>query len=379
MNPTFQQTSPLSCNIERQTSVPPAIRGCTRLQSRHPQLRLKTHGGRILAQHSAPYHRGSGQMAQSPSPSAEEKGRGAEPADSGCPPHRNGAARKPGFPAPSASARRAAPHTKWRPTITASEGRCGGEAPLSSGPPHLAADEGALSSRPRRPPSPQSGLGALGPRLTAPSGSIGPSPLSTARSGHVSRPRLRLGPADDLQRERREGSLAAALRKARGPGASAPRGGTPATARGARVEPLRPRPGARPGPAHRPSGRSRRCRAPPPSFPHAKCPLVTPVPPRPALPRRSPQLLPAPPGPAPVPVAQRLSSGCGSPRGSGFRAHAHLAPTRGWRRARCAEPGAGLPPPLSLRRGARSGRAPHLFAGPTEESKEAPQNRQPTV
>lgn len=172
-------------------------------------------------------------------------------------------------------------------------------------------------------------------------------------------------PRRGAQKSARPGGFGAARRNA---GHSSRREGRTAAAPPRR--PARPRP---------PTGRSRRCRAPPPSFPHAKCPLVTPVPPRPALPRRSPQLLPAPPGPAPVPVAQRLSSGCGSPRGSGFRAHAHLAPTRGWRRARCAEPGAGLPPPLSLRRGARSGRAPHLFAGPTEESKEAPQNRQPTV
>lgn len=116
------------------------------------------------------------------------------------------------------------------------------------------------------------------------------------------------------------------LREARGPAASARCRGRPARPRGARVEPLRPRPSARPGPAHRPKRRSRRCRAPSPSFPREKWPLVTPVPPRPSLPRRSPQLLLAPPRPAPVPVTQRLSSGCAPPRGSGFRAHAHLAP-----------------------------------------------------
>lgn len=162
------------------------------------------------------------------------------------------------------------------------------------------------------------------------------------------------------------------LREARGPAASARCRGRPARPRGARVEPLRPRPSARPGPAHRPKRRSRRCRAPSPSFPREKWPLVTPVPPRPSLPRRSPQLLLAPPRPAPVPVTQRLSSGCAPPAGR-VSGHTHTwLRGRGWRRAQCAQPGAT---PLALGGGKPPCASP--VAGPTEERKQAPQNQQP--
>ena len=229
-----------------------------------------------------------------------------------------------GQPRPAA----AAPHTKWRHAITASEDRCGGEPPLRSGLPRL------LGKRPSAPGpahSPERLLppgGARSPRASSHRAvglhrSLAAQPGTfPARVEFSAPPRPgrrppggeeRRKPRRGAERSARPGGFGAVLRKA---GETARREGRTAAAPPQR--PARPRP---------PSEEA---------LPPLPCPFALlsarKVAPRNARPAEafSPAAIPAaPPGPAAVRTCACHSApllGLRPPRGSGFRAHAHLAP-----------------------------------------------------